>query len=111
MNGVWIAPESLKCGDTTRYLIRVIPNLNLSHGDNLYITFPTDVLLPQTRSDYVGCEGDSNVAVSSCFKITDRQIKITFNNISSSYNPLEPFHVFISNVINPVSMKPSGAFT
>ena len=47
MNGVWIAPESLRCGETTRYLIRVIPNLNLKHGDNLYITFPTEVLLPQ----------------------------------------------------------------
>lgn len=70
------------------------------------MTFPPEVLLPS--SYYVQCEGDSNVGTRSCVKAGTRELKITFANIDSAYDPATEFYLYVYNVYNPVSFKPSS---
>jgi len=87
----------------------VTPNLAISAGDALTMMFPAEVQLPMQY--YVQCDGGSQVAINSCIKSGDRELKVTFGRVSSGYRIDTPFDIFVRNVVNPVSFKPSSPFS
>lgn len=57
LRSIEVQPESLKNGDRTTYNFKIVPEIQISRGDKLYMTFPPEVSLP--LSYYVNCRGDS----------------------------------------------------
>ena len=69
LGSITVKPESLVNGETTTYQFEIVPDLEISRGDKLYMTFPSDISLPM--SYYVSCRGDYQVSLSSCTKSND----------------------------------------
>ena len=109
IESVSVVSQNPRNGVATTYAFDLRPNIEIANGDIFYIKFPSEVLLP--TSYYVQCNGDSSVGVSSCVKASSNQLKITFTGISSKYDPSTDFTIYIHNVYNPVSFKPSSPFT
>lgn len=109
IGSISVNPESLVNGDTTNYNFKIVPDADIARGDKLYITFPFEVSLP--LSYYISCRGDYQVSVSSCVKSDDQKLIITFSSVSGNYQSWQEFNIYIDNVINPVSLKPSSPFS
>ena len=60
---------------------------------------------------YVQCDSGSQVAINSCIKSGDRELKVTLGRISSGYRIDTPFDILVRNVVNPVSFRPSSPFS
>ena len=108
LRSVEVYPKSLVNGATTQYNFKIIPGLKLTKGDKLLITFPYEVSLPLSHK--LNCTGDSAVSISSCIKSKDKELQITLRSISSNYQKWQPFNVFVEDIVNPVSFKPSSPF-
>lgn len=105
LQSISVKPQEPRNGKATTYEFKVLPNVILANGDILYMTFPPEIALPSTY--YIQCEGDTHVGVSSCIKQGTSTVKITLTGITNLYDPATDFTIYIHNVYNPVSFKPS----
>ena len=109
MTAMTVTPLSAVNGARTSYMFEVIPNFDIQAGDSLILEFPPEIEMP--LSQYIQCNGDDTVAVSSCRKTNSITLMVTFGTVSEDYEFITIFRFFLQNILNPTSFKPSGKFT
>ena len=96
-------------GATTKYNLRIYPNTPLESGDRLTFNLPDELRLP-TKS-VLSCGKSRNIRRMFCTtQGVNKKIQVVFE-VVDLIGAGEPFTIFINEVINAPSLRPTSSFS
>lgn len=98
-------------GAITSYIISVVPSTKVEPGDLLEIQFPPEVALPVTMDCEIASDSKLFIYEIDCFKKDDSMVQILLKETSKFLIAGTGFQIYVNNVRNPVSLRPTSSYS